>query len=290
MIMKRSDFLRASAMAGLSLPLASLASFASAPVRIMGAQLWTIREDLKKDLPGSLKKLAALGYNEIEIFGYNGSFWGRDAKTFRKICEDNQLRIVSSHYDTGRVDKAPGTLVNGWEKAVEDAHTLGCQFMLCAWLLPEERISLDLYKELVDMLNKAAEPVKKAGMQFAYHGHNFEFDRTGGVIPYDYILEHTDKDLMKMECDIYWFTKAGQDPITYFKKHPGRFPLWHVKDMDKASGDFTEVGQGSINFDAIFAERKTAGLSHWFVEQDECKRDPFDSLRMSRDYIAKKNW
>jgi sugar phosphate isomerase/epimerase len=255
----------------------------------MGAQLWTIREDLKKDLPGSLKKLANLGYNEIELFGYNGSFWGRDARTFARICADLNLRIISSHYDTGRVDKAFGTLVNGWDKAIEDAHALGCRYMLCAWLLPEERGRLDLYKELVDLLGRSAESVKKAGMQFAYHGHDFEFDVVDGITPYDLILEQTDPQLVQMEADLYWFTKAGKDPITYFRKHPGRFPLWHVKDMD-ATGDFAEVGRGHINFAALFAERRTAGLQHWFVEQDECKGDPFDSLRISQEYISKTTW
>jgi hypothetical protein len=287
--MKRSEFIRTSAFAGISLSMSSFSSFTQSSSKVMGAQLWTIREDLKKDLPGSLKKLSALGYTEIELFGYDGSFWGRDAKTLKKICVDNNLKIVSSHYDTGRVDQALGTLVNGWDKAVEDAQTLGCQYMLCAWLLPAERGKLDMYKELVDLLSRSAEKVKKAGMQFAYHGHDFEFDVVDGVTPYDLILEKTDKEMVMMEADLYWITKAGKDPIAYFKKHPGRFPLWHVKDMDQ-KGDFTEVGAGHINFDAIFAERNTAGLKHWFVEQDECTGDHFESLRKSHDYIAKKPW
>jgi len=261
--------------------------FAAKP---LGAQLWTIREPIKKDLPGSLKKLAGLGYNEIELFGYNGSFFGHSAKDFGKMCNDAGLTIISSHYDTGRIDHAKGTLVNGWDQAVEDAASLKIKYMICAWLLPEERVNMNLYKELAGMLNTAGETCKKAHIQFGYHSHNFEFPSLNGIVPYDYLIENTDPNLVKMEADLYWFIKAKQDPVKYFNKYPGRFPLWHVKDMEKGTEDFTEVGQGTIDFDRIFAARKTAGLQYWFVEQDECKHDPFESLAISRDYLVKKNY
>jgi sugar phosphate isomerase/epimerase len=280
----KSIFLSAAAM---KLAPAFSENFAARP---LGAQLWTIREPMKKDLPGSLKKLADLGYNEIELFGYNGSFWGHSAKDFGQICSDVGLTIISSHYDTGRTDHAMGTLVNGWDQAVADAASLKIKYMICAWLVPEERVSMDLYKQLADMLNKAGETCKKANIQFGYHSHNFEFPSLNGIVPYDYLLEHTDPNLVKMEADLYWIIKAKQDPVKYFNKYPGRFPLWHVKDMEKGTEDFTEVGQGTIDFDRIFAARKTAGLKYWFVEQDECKHDPFESLAISRDYLRKKNY
>jgi sugar phosphate isomerase/epimerase len=127
-------------------------------------------------------------------------------------------------------------------------------------------------------------------MQLAYHSHNFEFPPINGIVPYDLLLERTDKELLKMEADLFWITKAGVDPVAYFKKHPGRFPLWHVKDMERGSEQFAEVGHGVINFDRIFAAREIAGLKYWFVEQDQTSREPFESLAMSRDYILKKNF
>jgi sugar phosphate isomerase/epimerase len=256
----------------------------------LGVQLWNIREYLKKDLSGSLAKLAKLGYNQIEVFGYDGTYWGKSPQEFSKICTDLGLTIISAHFETGRIDKAKGTLWYGWDKAVEDAALMNIKYMVCAWLFKEERTSIDLYKALADKLNAAGEACRQAKIQFGYHSHNFEFPPIDGIVPYDLILQRTDKNLVQMEADLFWFTKAGIDPVDYFKKHPGRFPLWHVKDMERGSEQFAEVGHGIINFDRIFAAREVAGLKYWFVEQDQTSREPFESLAMSRDYIIKKNY
>jgi sugar phosphate isomerase/epimerase len=287
--MQRRDFVKSLVVSAASVSLAP-SLFAAPPKQVLGAQLWTIREALKKDLTGSLAKLAKLGYNEIELFGYDGTYWGKSPKEFSKICNDLGLTIISSHYETGRHDKAKGTLLNGWDKAMEDAAEMKIPYMICAWLYKEERASIDLYKALTDMLNKAGEACRKSQIQFGYHSHNFEFLPIDGIVPYDLILQNTDKELVKMEADLFWITKAGVDPVAYFKKYPGRFPLWHVKDMERGSEQFAEVGHGIIDFDRIFAERKTAGLEHWFVEQDQTSREPFESLAMSRDYILKKKY
>ncbi len=260
------------------------------PPKPLGVQLWNIREYLKKDLTGSLTKLAKLGYNQLELFGYDGTYWGKTPKEFSKICTDLGFTIISAHFETGRIDKAKGTLWYGWEKAVEDTALMNIPYMVCAWLFKEERTSLDLYKELADKLNSAGETCRQAKIQLGYHSHNFEFPPIDGIIPYDLLLERTDKELLKMEADLFWITKAGVDPVAYFQKHPGRFPLWHVKDMEKGSEQFAEVGHGVINFDRIFAARQIAGLKYWFVEQDQTSREPFESLAMSRDYIIKKNY
>ena len=125
--------------------------------------------------------------------------------------------------------------------------------MVCAYLSPQERGSLDHYKKLADIFNKAGETCKKSNIQFCYHNHDFEFEVQDGVFPYDILLDKTDKNLVKMEMDLYWIKKAGQDPLALFQKHPGRFPLWHVKDMSKEADQiFTEVGNGIIDFKTIF--------------------------------------
>lgn len=286
--MQRRNFVKSVfvSAAGFSMP----QLFASPQKKALGVQLWNIREYLKKDLAGSLAKLAKLGYNEVELFGYDGTYWRKSPKEFSKICNDLGLTIISSHYETGRHDNAKGTLLNGWSKAIDDAAEMNIKYMICAWLYKEERVSIDLYKALTDMLNKAGEECSKSKIQFGYHSHNFEFPPIDGIVPYDMILQNTDKNLVKMEADLFWITKAGADPVEYFRKHPGRFPLWHVKDMERGSEQFAEVGYGVINFDRIFAERKTAGLEHWFVEQDQTSREPFESLAMSRDYVLKKKY
>jgi sugar phosphate isomerase/epimerase len=180
-----------------------------------------------------------------------------------------------------------GTLTNDWKRAVDDAATLGQKYMVCAYLFPDER-KMDDYKRHIDLFNKSAETCKAAGIQFAYHNHDFEFKEMDGKLPYDMILSGTDPKLVKMELDLYWASYAGQDPVALFKKHPGRFPLWHVKDMAKTEKrEFSEVGEGSINFQRIFDAKKTAGLTHYFVEQDICKRPPLESIAISYRNLAK---
>ena len=130
-----------------------------------------------------------------------------------------------------------------------------------------------------------AEKCAKAGIQFCHHNHDFEFAAQGGVYPYDILLGQTDPKLVKMELDLYWATKAGQDPVKLFEAHPGRFPLWHLKDMDNTPDHkFTEVGNGTIDFKRIFAHKATAGMKYWFVEQDKCPGSPFDSITKSINY------
>ena len=138
-----------------------------------------------------------------------------------------------------------------------------------------------------DQLNIAGERCKKSGIQLCYHNHDFEFIKQDDQYPYD-ILMSSDKDLVKMEMDIYWIKKAGQDPIELFKKHPGRYPLWHVKDMDHTpQQSFTEVGNGIIDFKQIFKYKREAGMKYFFVEQDKCEGSPFDSIAKSIAYIKK---
>jgi sugar phosphate isomerase/epimerase len=147
---------------------------------------------------------------------------------------------------------------------------------------------MDDYKKHAQLFNQAAEVCKKSGIQFGYHNHDFEFVTLEGQTPYDFLLKETDPKLVQMELDLYWISFAGKDPVAYFKKHPGRFPLWHVKDMEK-SGErsFTEVGNGSINFQRLFDAKKTAGLKHFFVEQDVSKRTPLESIEISIQNVKK---
>ena len=159
--------------------------------------------------------------------------------------------------------------------------------MVCAFLAVEERGTSDHYKYVAEQLNIAGERCKKSGIQLCYHNHNFEFEKQGDTYPYD-ILLGCDKNLVKMEIDLYWIKKAGQDAIKIFHEHPGRFPLWHVKDMDNtADQNFTEVGSGIIDFKEIFKYKSLAGMKYFFVEEDKCPGSPFDSITKSIDYIKK---
>ncbi len=285
--MQRRNFIKTLAIGAAGLSASSSLWARSASPRALGLQLYTVRDAVAKDLPGTLERLAKLGYTRLEIYGYDGKFFGRDTAEFKKILSGSGMQVISSHHLAGHGMKAKGTLLDGWDKAVEDLHALGAKYMACAYLFPEERTG-EFYAKLPDLLNKSAERTKAAGIQFAYHNHDFEFEKYGDATLYEHLLEKTDPQLMKMELDLYWIVKAGQDPISWFQKYPGRFPLWHVKDMEKGSGDITEVGNGAIDFDRIFAARQQAGLQEWFVEQDESKGDIFNSIAQSHQFLDKK--
>jgi sugar phosphate isomerase/epimerase len=265
-------------------------AFAEAP--LIGLQLYTVRDAMGKDPLGTLAHVAQIGYNSVENATYTGSekFYGMDAATYKKVLKDNGLVAMSGHYRLGEEmdHDAPvnGTILHDWQKAVDDASAVGLKYMVCAYLSDKERGNLDHYKKLADEFNTAGETCKKAGIQFCYHNHNFEFEKQDDIFPYDILLDKTDKDLVKMEVDLYWIKKAGQDPLALFQKHPGRFPLWHVKDMSKeADQAFAEVGNGIIDFKTIFQHKKEAGMKYFFVEQDKCPGSPFDSISQSIKYI-----
>ena len=241
----------------------------------IGLQLYTVRRELEKDFEGSLAKVAALGFGEVEFAGY----FNRTPQQVKAVLAKNSLAAPSVHV------LAAG-LRNNLQQTIDAAKTIGHQYVVCAYLLPDERKSLDDYKRLIELFNDAGGQLKKAGLQFCYHNHDFEFAPIDGKVPYDLILSGTDPKTVKMELDLYWIAKAGQSPLKYFSAHPGRFPLVHVKDMDATpKGFFTEVGRGTINFREIFADSTKAGIKHYFVEQDETPGSPFESIKMSIDYL-----
>ncbi|GAB0157166.1 sugar phosphate isomerase/epimerase [Chryseobacterium sp. Alg-005] len=287
--MHRKDFITLSSLGFLGLYSCGISGIAHRK-KPLAIQLYTIRDAISQDPEKALEKLADLGYKQLEIYGYNGTFFGKSRSEFQAILKNTGLQVISSHHTTGIMDKSPGTLLNNWEKSVEDLHYIGAEYMVCSYLFPEER-TVDHYKKLPELLEKSGEITKKAGIQMAYHNHDFEFEKwddKGNI--YDFILKNSSSEMVKMELDLYWISKAGLDPLSYFEKHPGRFPLWHVKDMQKDSKDFTEIGNGTIDFKRIFKTRKKAGLKYWFVEQDSSDKDIFESIKISRDYIQRNHF
>ncbi len=288
----RRSFIKTSAI--LSAGLFTAPQLFALDEKYIGLQLYTIRDAMQADPITALAKVAQIGYNSVEGATYTGTqkFYGMDATAFAKQLKQNGLIMPSSHYRLGEEKTngadTQGTMLHNWDKAIEDADAVGIKYMVCAFLSNPERGDLDKYKKLADSFNIAAEKCKKAGIQFAYHNHDFEFVQQDGKYPYEILLNNTDKNLVKMEMDIYWLVKAKQDPITLIDQHPGRFPLWHVKDMAKTPNQtFTEVGNGIIDFKKIFAQAKKSGLDYYFVEQDSTPGNPYDSITQSIAYIKK---
>jgi sugar phosphate isomerase/epimerase len=243
----------------------------------IGLQLYTVRRELEKDFAGTLEKVAALGFLEVEFAGY----FNHTPQEVKTILARYQLSAPSAHISTA-------VLRGNLQEAIEAAQAIGHQYLVCGYLPAEERRSLDDYKKLVDLFNDAGGRMKKAGIQFGHHNHDFEFVPIEGRLPYDVILAGTDPQMVKMELDLYWITKAGKNPLDYFSAYPGRFPFVHVKDMDRTPRQFfTEVGQGTIDFKKIFAAAQKAGVKHYFVEQDETPASPFSSIKLSMDYLKR---
>ncbi|WP_299516420.1 TIM barrel protein [Mucilaginibacter sp.] len=291
-MISRRSFVKTSAM--LSAGLLAAPRLFAYDKKYIGLQLYTVRDAMQADPAAALAKVAQVGYNSVEGATYTGDekFYGMDTKSFSKVLKQNGLVMLSSHYRLGEEQTngkdTPGTMLHDWDKAVEDAHEVGLKYMVCAYLSNPERGSLDHYKKLADDFNTAGEKCKKAGIQFCYHNHDFEFIQQDGKYPYETLLKNTDKDAVKMEMDLYWVTKAKQDPIALINENPGRFPLFHVKDMDNTpKANFTEVGNGIIDFKKIFTHADKAGMKYFFVEQDRTPGDPFVSIKQSFDYIKK---
>jgi sugar phosphate isomerase/epimerase len=272
--MRRRNFLGGLGMAALG---GWAGSARAARLETIGLQLYTVRRDLEKDFDGTLAQVAAVGFEEVEIF----DLYGRPPKDALASLSRHGLKAPSMHTGLAAIEK-------DWAKTLEIGTTLGVRYVVCAWLEPEERKTLDDYRRHSETFNRAGEEAKKAGLQFGFHNHDFELLPLQGEVPYDLLLEETDAALVQMEMDLYWTTKAGADPIPYFERYPGRFPLVHVKDMDGTPRQyFTEVGKGVVDFRRIFASSKLAGIRHYFVEQDETPGPAIDSAKESYEYLRR---
>ncbi len=259
------------------------------PVKDIGLQLYTLRNEIQEQgLKPVLEKVSQIGYTWMEGFGYeNRNILGTKPAELKTLLNDLGMRMPSIHSVT-EVSSEGGkeAIIDQMKTTAEDAIAVGAEYLVWAYLREEERQSIDDYKRHIDTWNQFGQVCKEAGIQFAYHNHDFEFMEFDGQRAYDVILQETDPDLVKMELDLYWITKAGHDPVEYFNKAPGRFPLWHVKDMTADDEKFfAEVGQGTIDFERIFAAKEKAGLAYFFVEQDQSRRSPMESIEMSFKYL-----
>jgi len=254
----------------------------------LGLQLYTIRDAIGKDVPGSLKKVSDIGYKYVELANYaKGKFYGYEPSEFKKLVNGLGMEILSSH---ASVD-ARGITTDDAKKMTEDHAKLGVKYCMQPWVVDEARKTIASYQKMVADWNMVGKLMKENGIQFGYHNHNFEFDTVEGKIPFfDIMMAELDKDLITFELDLFWTTKAGLNPVDLFKKYPGRFQLFHMKDMytheapffKVSTNDFAPVGAGVINFKEILAAKNIAGMKYMIVEQDSTKDGkPFDAIQTS---------
>jgi len=252
----------------------------------VGLQLYTLRDELPKDAKGVIEKVAQAGYKEVETYGfYKGKFWDLSAKDFKALLSANGLKAPSGHYGMDQFSRTGKT--DNLKTDMEACAIIGGKYFTIAGAHVDMSKGIDGFKKTADDFNKVAELAKASGLKFAYHNHDFEFKKFEDTTGYDVYLSETDKNLVNFEMDLYWVVRSGNDPLALFKKYPGRFPMWHVKDMDKAKPEWnTEIGKGSIDFKSIFAQAKLSGMKHFFVEHESnYNPDPIGSIKTSCDYI-----
>lgn len=251
----RRKFLSASALLATATvtPLAALAQ--GRRVERVGLQLYTLRSEMANDFEGTLARVAELGFKEMEFAGY----FDRTPTQVRRVLDDLGMTSPAAHIQLQ-------ALRDDLDGEVERAAILGQQFIVVP-ILPADQRSLSDYQRAADYMNLAGEACRAVGIKMAYHNHDFEFQPTGGRIPYDVLLEETDAELVDMELDLFWIRHAGVDPLAYFQNHPGRFSMLHVKDRDQF-GRMVDVGRGEIDFAEIFSHADSAGFKHYFIEHD----------------------
>jgi sugar phosphate isomerase/epimerase len=255
-----------------------------------GLQLYSMRDYIVKDVKGVIEKVAKAGYTEVETYGYDTvkhTFWGLSPKEFKTLLKDNGLTSPSGHYG---MEQFLGEGKDDDLKAcIEAGQQVGQSTIIVPHLDDKYRKTTDDFKILAHNINRMGEICRQAGMKTGYHNHNFEFIPVDGVMLYDVLLKETDKQLIEFEMDIYWVVRAGHDPVKLIKENPGRFTMWHIKDMDKNKRELnTEIGAGSIDFKEIFKYRQLSGVKHIFMEQENFAIDAYQSITQSADYIKSK--
>jgi len=285
--MKRREFLQTTGFAASGIFLSSyLPSCKSASVSKevrdnFGLQLYTLRDVLPDDPKGVLKQVASYGYKQIESYEHSklGIFWGMKNTEFKTLMNDLGMKIVSSHCDINK----------DFERKAAEAAEIGMTYLLCPYLGPQKKI--DDFKKFAETFNQKGEICKKNGIRFGYHNHDYGFVQLEGQYPQDVLMQNTDKNLVDFEMDIYWVVTAGQDPIAWIDKYPGRFKLCHIKDRKKGATPSqrdvsVELGTGSIDFKKILIEADKKGMNYYFVEQEAYENTtPLAAAKADADYL-----
>jgi len=237
----------------------------------MGYQLYSIRDEMAKDPIATLKALKGMGYEDFELYGYDDvsdKFYGFNSTEFKKQLDDLELTIMSGHYHfSPYLLKSDDELKKFVDRCINGAKNIGSDYITWPWLDPALR-NIYSMKLMAKKLNIIGEQVNKAGLQFAYHNHGFEFDRHDGQTGYEIIMNETDADKVKLQIDMYWVIhSANITPKALVDKQPGRFVMWHIKDMDATTRDYTELGNGSINYLNLLPDAEKSGLVYYYLEQ-----------------------
>ncbi len=249
--------------------------FTSSIEQKFGVQLYSFRDEMAKDALGTLKQIAAIGIKEIESArSSKGHYYGLSPEDMKKACEDLGMSLKSGHV----------ALDGDFQKTMDEAVVSGQPYLICS-SMPSRGQTVDNYKRVAEAFNKAGEDCKKLGLKFGYHNHEYEFESDQGEVLYDVLMDNTDPELVHMELDLGWVIVGGKKPLDYFEKYPGRFPLWHLKDMDMTKKQSTEFGKGALDIKTMMQNQEASGVQHIFIEQEEYASTPLESMKHNMDFL-----
>lgn len=279
-MLSRRDFFRRLAFAGTGLAATQTGVMALAPAAKypipMGIQLWSLRDVLKDNIPNVLQQVAQMGFTSVEPYGFDGGFYGYTHTDFKELCAGFGLDILSTH---------TGITVENAEKYAQSAAQIGMKYLVLPSLMGRPGKTIDDFKNLASELNRMGEICQQSGIKLAYHNHDFEFKIIDNQTPYDILLQETQPNLVHFQMDIYWVVKGGKKPADYFENYPGRFALWHIKDLSN-EGESCIVGNGKINYKKLLKDADTAGLQYAVYEQEQYSEgEPLQCARESAKYL-----
>lgn len=272
-------------LAVLTIP--TVFSFKKEKKKDIGLQLWSVQDSMKKDPRGTITQLGNMGFTFVEAADYeDGRFYGMDPVEFKKLVNDNGMVFLSSHVYHCLPDPAGwDDAMVWWRKCIKAHKQAGVKYLVESSMDKRGYESLEDLKRYCDYFNVIGEMCNENGIRFGYHNHVYELQKMDGVTRYDYMLQNTDPDKVMFEMDLYWIIKGGKNPVDYFKKYPGRFELWHVKD-EKELG----CTNGIINFRPIFKAAETAGMQHYIIEVERYNYPPIESVKKSLDFLRKASY
>jgi sugar phosphate isomerase/epimerase len=277
----RRSFLKETTFAGLGslvLPGYLKMRIAKPKLKHVGVQLYSVRKEMAADATGTLIRLGNIGYQEIESAqSEKGNYYGLAPKEIKKILKDQGMSLRSGHTHIDR----------NWQKSIDEAAEAGQEYIICS-VLPSPGQTVENYQKSADMFNEAGEQCRKSGLLFGYHNHESEFQTVDGQVLYDVLMDRTQPGLVHMELDLGWVVAAGKDPLVYFQKYPGRFPLWHLKDMNLTEKKSVEFGKGSVDIIGLLKHAGQSGLKYYFIEQEEYAVNAFESLEYDYNWLAER--
>ncbi len=278
--MQRRLFLKQSLLTAGTLAIGTdlLANSLKKSIKPFGVQLYSVRNLMPKDPKGTMKQLARLGYKQFESYaGPQGFLWGMAPKEAKTFLDDLGVKMVSTHFDFKK----------DLDKSIEMANGAGLTYLLCPYVGAQK--TLDDWKKIADDFNEAGEKVRKGGLKFGYHNHDYSFKPLDGVIPQVYLLENTDPEKVMFELDMCWIEAAGMDAAEHLKKYGNRYELCHVKDFNRVDGKVvqTDLGTGSVNYKKLLRAAMDNGMQHYIIEQEDYPQSPMVSMKNDAAYMKK---